>query len=327
MENKWDIHNAKWRPDLQNRSYDTVVIAHGGCTDGCAAAWCFTQIGKIELWHDLTEKEFGVICIYFTSERNFDNDIYMPDISGKHVFIVDYSYDFVTLRKISKSAKSLSLYDHHDTTMKNYDEYIKQLSLDLDLGIYMDAQIDLTMCGAEITWNALFGIHTKPWFMHHVKDRDLWLWSDPNSRHFAEAFFDMGICIDTFDKILNYNEDQREVFYQKGKNLGEFNSRMVEELCKKANLCEFGHSYFVSALECHHMQSECGNILAENIKVDFAMIYRYNLKDKIWNISLRGRKGCPINLADVAKTFGGGGHPLAAGFEYKGDISEILKLQ
>ena len=45
-------------------------------------------------------------------------------------------------------------------------------------------------------------------------------------------------------------------------------------------------------------------------------------KDRI-KVSLRSRNG--INVAKIAKKFGGGGHKYAAGCKIKGDIFEVLK--
>ena len=53
-------------------------------------------------------------------------------------------------------------------------------------------------------------------------------------------------------------------------------------------------------------------------------MYRYKAEWKEWWVSMRGNKDKGIDLVPIAKKYGGGGHPLAAGFTFKGDISGLL---
>ena len=76
------------------------------------------------------------------------------------------------------------------------------------------------------------------------------------------------------------------------------------------------------------MRSEFGNLLAAKLMPDgslpdFGLVWIYNPIFDVWYFSLRGLVNCP-DLSVITGYFNGGGHPKAAGFEYKtnpfGDI-------
>ena len=56
--------------------------------------------------------------------------------------------------------------------------------------------------------------------------------------------------------------------------------------------------------------------------VEVAVFFK-EIDENYWKISMRS-KG-KVNVAEVAKAFGGGGHKMAAGFEVKGNLDEIKK--
>lgn len=192
------------------------------------------------------------------------------------------------------------------------------------------------------------GMH--PWYVVHIRDRDLWLWDKPgyiagkhyneNSKAFGEAFFELRIHNDTLRAFDTYSQEDIQKLYARGRVLMEHNARFVKMVVSKADRVIFD-SYPALVATSSVLQSEIGNALVKTAESPVStlatlsqansefvpvigIIIRYNLVDKCWNISLRGRHGSP-NLAVIAKKYGGGGHPMAAGFDYVGDISEIFK--
>lgn len=206
--------------------------------------------------------------------------------------------------------------------------------------------IDLSLCGAEITWQELSKMSIRhggreiprPWYLTHVRDRDLWLWDRPenipgvhydiNSKAFGEAFYEARINCETLKILDMYSEEDRKKFYSRGRELIEHNSRIVKSFVSKAQKVKLrGH---VALAVCSDiLQSEIGNALVKTAMPEskyvptIGVVYRYNIAGKYWMISLRGIQGSP-NLAEIAKEYGGGGHPLAAGFDYHGDITQVL---
>lgn len=412
------------------REYDTLVITHAGCPDGTACAAIFTRFSKVL-------PILSKMRIYYASERDYFKDKNMPSVEGKNVFIADYSYPCDTLHKIASVAKSLYLWDHHETAMKEIFPSGESNELNTNLWCAQSGEIytetgkisriadtqcsdtqrsdtqcaitacaitaclpsitlipqslqhlmrkvpieivfDMSLCATEIVFkelskimvrkfnivfdadgvtlddpehkftvnNTAWNMLTAPWWIQHIRDRDLWLWDKPNaiegvtyhkqSRSFSAAIFEMQITVENLLLLENYTQSQIDELYARGNVIREFETKMVKTLCTKAEMCKFEghHALFVNTptfqSEVGNMLlMECANTVASSTdlctpKPVIAIIARYSLSDKCWYISLRGRDGSP-NLATIAKKYGGGGHPLAAGFNYHGsDIGEII---
>jgi len=56
--------------------------------------------------------------------------------------------------------------------------------------------------------------------------------------------------------------------------------------------------------------------------VEVALFFK-EIEEGFWKVSMRS-KG-KVNVAEVAKSFGGGGHRMAAGFEFEGNLEELKK--
>lgn len=298
---------------------DTIVIAHGNCPDGACAAWVFSQAGA-------HKRSFGQVQYHFTTERDFHKDGAMPNLTGKDVYIVDYCYPMDVLVNIRKIAKSLTVLDHHKTSREMV---FSNFSMVNDIQINMI--FDLERCGAEIVWDHLYGSETRPWFIKHIRDRDLWLWENPNSRAFSAALASRGHTFETFDALLYENP---QIVYTRGRECEERVNTAVANLCSRARAAKF-EGYDVLVLETVEYRSECGAALAA--KCDFALLYNRvatytenNTVDSSVNgyecwVSLRGTASRGLDLTTFAKKYGGGGHPLACGFTYRGDIEELLQ--
>lgn len=306
--------------------YSRVVIYHGGCYDGSAAAWCF-------------HKKFGSedTAYHPTNVREFEKDTKMPELRDKEVWILDFCYDAETLRRIKAIAKSLCVIDHHKTALPSFAEE--------DV---CDNLIDLTHCASILTYRHLFGVtvddtdiygdvefktaESVPWWMEHIEDRDLWRWTHPRSKDFGAHLHHLALkeshrqpynAFAVLDALETFTDAEKERFYDKGAMILELQDDEIAGICKYARLARF-EEYTVYVTDNPKFRSEVGNILAKKEECDFAFICRYNMQKREWWVSLRGDKEKNIDLTVVAGRFDGGGHPSAAGFKYSGSIHDIL---
>jgi len=293
----------KWQPT----NYDTVVIYHGGCADGSAAAAVFIILNK------------NVERTYFhcAQDRDIAKDKFFPKLNDKIVYIVDYSYSPDVIKQFCSVATKVILYDHHETAMD---------LIDLKLPNFK-CVFDMKKCGAEITWTQLTD-QPVPWWIDHVRDRDLWEWKSPKSHAFSSSYYKMGLSIDSILKIVAMNSQELDNFYKEGQLLYNFEVGLIDRMSRNASWATFdGHK--VLALNSIIYGSECGDLLLKNQYAKMSVLYRYNMQNGVWDVSLRSRKlasGAPeINVGMVAKKYGGGGHPCAAGFSWDGDIKTIIK--
>ncbi|MDE1971299.1 MAG: hypothetical protein KGI50_07035, partial [Patescibacteria group bacterium] len=131
---------------------NTVVIYHGGCYDGFCCAW---------------------IARKFYPNANFVHSYYddkLPDVIGKDVYILDYSFPPDILTQICDVANRVVLCDHHKTfqpTAKIFKHY------------KLIIKFDNMKSGARLTWEHFFGDMASHWLVDYTEDRDLWNWKLP----------------------------------------------------------------------------------------------------------------------------------------------------
>ena len=82
----------------------------------------------------------------------------------------------------------------------------------------------------------------------------------------------------------------------------------------------------VLVVNSSHWMSEIGARLAPDC--DFAVIWYYDHQDKINKVSLRAFHDT-LDVSEIAKQFGGGGHKKAAGFQISGElcVDDIFDLE
>jgi oligoribonuclease NrnB/cAMP/cGMP phosphodiesterase (DHH superfamily) len=127
-----------------------LCIYHGNCLDGFTAAW--------------------VAHKYYKGEVDFHKGIYgdrAPDVSGRDVIIVDFSYKRPVMEWIISKSKSLLVLDHH----KSAEEDLKGLD-----GATENVKVifDMDRSGSGLTWDHFFPQRKRPLFLNYVEDRDLW---------------------------------------------------------------------------------------------------------------------------------------------------------
>jgi oligoribonuclease NrnB/cAMP/cGMP phosphodiesterase (DHH superfamily) len=327
--------NAVFQRINMDSKIRTVVIYHGGCPDGTAAAWALS----LALDNNSTYYHYGK----FGEES--------PDVEGKDVIFVDFTYPLEQTRKLLDAAHMVLILDHHKTAT--------QLEVITDPKLTL--VIDQTRSGAQLAWDWMYSFtntvrrdfvparcgsfslsevsevnkyidlvddqlckEVRPWFIDHIADRDLWNWELPESKDTTRRMFSMGVYdnINNFYSLLDVEEQQ---IAKEGAILNQDDERMYQKLVKRAVLCNLTtldgkHTWKVKALECDHSYtSEVGSRLVKDNSCDFAIIYRYNLPTKEWYISCRASKDNDIDLTQIIPLIdpNGGGHPKAAGMAIK----------
>lgn len=293
---------------MNPKEYD-LVIYHKDCPDGIGAAWCFWCVqGK-----PLDQKKFW---------GGSFNELKIPNVEGKNVVFVDFSYKKEIIEKLLKPIKDgggganhILILDHHKTSIDLAKISHPNFSLVLDI----------TRSGAQIAWDFVNENRPRPWYIDHIGDRDLWKWVIPGSKNTTKAMFTLGYyqSFEKFDSIQSENEN----FYEsRGRDLNKSDEKKYAEICGKSEYKYLntpdGSRYKVRAVECDNSQasvSDIGNILSNekdasgNYVCDFAVIWRYSyMRDECW-LSFRGAENSQLDLSAIAKQFGGGGHAKAAG--------------
>src|SRR6056300_530922 len=261
-----------------------VVIYHANCNDGfgaCYAAW----------------KLLGNRCEYIPCAHGDS----APDVTGKRVAILDFSFSNATTKAMIEQAESLIVIDHHKSAM-------------VELHDISNTIFDMNKSGATLAWEFFHPGKESPKFIQYITDRDLWKWELPYSKEFSAAFDMVPFEFEEFEKFEDDSVFDDAV--KRGSYILAYSKTVVKKVCDKASERRIGGKH-VMVVNSSHWMSEIGAKLSPDC--DFALIWYYDHIDKLIKVSLRSFHE-HVDVSDVSKRFGGGGHKKAAGFTLPGDF-------
>lgn len=278
-----------------------TVIYHAACTDGFVAAHVAREHG----YRDAT----------FVAANYGDP---APDIEGHDVLIVDFSYPREVLIGMNTRAAKLRVFDHHKTA--------KEACEGLPFCVF-----DMNRSGAGITWDEL-AKGKRPWLVDYVEDRDLWRWALPNSReinaylqHVPQNFDILGnieFCGKTraaehgrTAMMVVQDYVARMLPLAETRKWGVFVAQLLLTRNKtdtQVNLMSWAQ-YAVPVINAGPWAtSELLEVLAKD--QPFAAAWLLTPDGHIV-CSLRSEPGKGVDVSEIAKGLGGGGHKHAAGFK------------
>lgn len=254
-------------------------IYHGNCLDGFTGAWIVNKFfdGNVTLYPGVHQVD-------------------PPDVKDKHVIFVDFSYKRPVMEGILRDAASVTIFDHHKSAIENLE------------GLRFTRSVfDTSRSGAMLAWNFYFPDKFPPEFVKYVQDRDLWTRELLYSREVSAAMFAYEYDLEVWDSFARM--DMMELAKQ-GTIL---NKKLVKDIkdiinSNKREMVIGGHRVPVVNIP-YTMVSEACNFM--NVGVPFAAAYSDTSKVRVF--SLRSAED-GIDVSEVAKLYGGGGHFHAAGF-------------
>lgn len=289
-----------------------IIIYHDNCADGFGAAWaCWMK------WRDQPEyvpASYGQIP---------------PDVLGKHVLIVDFSYKRDVLISMAKSAASIIILDHHKTSRDDLADWavddvagdfwaddapLKHVARnDEYIGQPIAALFDMDRSGARMAWDFCHD-GEPPMLIQLIEDRDLWRFTMDDTKPFSLWLRSEPFTFDRFELLsqqLHDGRDGHEIMTE-ARAMQRFFDAKVDEIAsfaKRRALAE--HNPIV--VNCPPMfASEVGHaLLDKHPDAPFsAMWFEANGK-RMWSLRSRDDRQ---DVSEVAAIFGGGGHRNAAGF-------------
>jgi len=269
------------------------VIYHADCTDGFGAAY--------SAWKLLGNRADYHACKHGTPP---------PDVKGKNVVILDFSFDNATTKKMIEDANTLLVIDHHKSAM-------------VELHDISNTKFDMTKSGAMLSWEFFHPGKEPPKFIRYIQDRDLWIWELEYSKEFSAAFDMVPFEFEEFEKF-----EDSSVFddaCKRGSYILAYSKTVVKKVCEKAVKRKYKEKD-VLVVNSSHWMSEIGARLAPDC--DFAVIWYYDHDDRMIKVSLRSFHD-KIDVSEIAKEFGGGGHKKASGFQLSGElcVDDIFDLE
>jgi oligoribonuclease NrnB/cAMP/cGMP phosphodiesterase (DHH superfamily) len=294
-----------------------LIIFHASCPDGWAAAYiCHMKYPEAELMslnHGLLPATLDELVNYVA-----DKDVIMVDYSLRTRFDND---------QLNIAAKSFRILDHHKTAQAV-----------LEGAPY--ATFDMKRSGAGLAWDYLFGknmmlhwyddeikpafIKPRPWWVSYTEDQDLWNWALPDSQLVNAFLMVQPRTVEIWDDLTKRHDVTSATEAGIGvRSYIEYYTRSVVAERQDGILLFEGRNYKVSVLNIPYAGvSEAGNALV-NLGYEIGLAW-FERGDGITQFSLRSLKGGDVDVSAIAKSYGGGGHASAAGFQLS--LSEGRRL-
>jgi len=284
-----------------------LCIYHGNCADGFGAAWVVRKAlaGKVD----------------------FHAGVYQnppPDVSGRDVILVDFSYKRPVLVNMLRSsdiqqANTILILDHHKTAATDLAEIEPpEKGLGYDPGRWrreweswavwpVRAVFDMERSGAMISWDYFFPGQEPPALLRHIQDRDLWLFKLDGTREIQANLFSYPYDFDVWDKLMDMDVQTLRI---EGAAIERKHHKDIGELVgvTKRRMVLGGHNVPVANLP-YTLTSDAGHLMAEG--EPFAACYWDTPDGRVFSLRSTDEG---LDVSEIAKSYGGGGHRNAAGF-------------
>lgn len=236
-----------------------------------------------------------------------------PDVTGKNVLMLDFSYKRPILEQmIERAGPKFLVLDHHVSAQQDLE------GLD---GIRKGVEIlfDINRSGAMMAWNWWRPHDDAPNLVRYVQDRDLWKFELPSSREIAATIFSYDYTFPNWDALAHALSD-RGLFtrvVQEGYAILRKQDKDIRELLEVTTrqMIIGGHAVPVANLP-YTLASDAAHELCKQERWGglpvFAACY-FDRGDGQRVFSLRSNND--FDVSQVAASYGGGGHKKAAGFQ------------
>lgn len=277
-----------------------LCIYHGNCADGFGAAWVFkTQ----------ADREFDFHAGVYQNEP--------PDVTGRDVYLVDFSYKRAVVEAMLPKATRIVLIDHHKTAIDDLAPLIEDKRI--------EALVDLNHSGAMLAWKWFHGndLSGAPQLLRHIEDRDLWRFGLHGTREIQANVFSHPYDFTVWNELMQRPAEEliaegRAIERKHFKDVAELIQVVTRPMKLRAPWldgpapADLGFVVVPMANLPYTLTSDAGHELAKGHP--FAGCYWDTPDGRVF--SLRSQDD-GVDVSEVAKQYGGGGHAHASGFRVK----------
>ncbi|MDB5264773.1 MAG: hypothetical protein JWN64_344 [Parcubacteria group bacterium] len=262
----------------------TVIFYHGNCPDGFGGAY--------SAW-----KKFGDSAEYIPLKRGVPEP---EDFKGATVFFIDFTYPQEIMDRFLAEAGGLIVLDHH--------EGIQDVVESMPEHVY-----DVSRSGATIAWTYFHPDTEVPTLLNHIEDDDLFRFALPDTKPLMAYIGVHPFTFESWDELAAILDDpgRKGIFLEKARAYREYFDLLIAQAVERSKLVSFeGHEVYIGQTQpMKPMVSALGNALARK-QPPFGMILQP--RENGMSVSLRGDGS--IDLTQIAKKYGGNGHPSSAAF-------------
>ena len=271
-----------------------ICVYHKNCLDGIAAAWV--------VWKYFHGEVALVPCGYGDEP---------PDVTDRDIIIVDFSFSLPVMKRLLSACRSMVWIDHHKSALEGLGELLEH-----DTFQRLQTMTGVSSSGCGLAWDFYFPNEPLPNPLTFIQDRDLWKFELPYTKQVTAALFNEDLTVDLINYAVDSFKDARSTYscelLATGRALLQAQGRQVKQLVEtNLRYMQVG-SHVVPVVNApYFLASEVGNYLVTRDNPFFAATYHDTAKGRFFSLRSSDRG---LDVAEVAKLYGGGGHRNAAGF-------------
>lgn len=278
----------------------TLCIYHGNCADGFGAAWA-------------VRKALGAENVEFHA------GVYQsppPDVTDRDVIMVDFSYKRDVVAEMAGKARRVLILDHHKSALEDLaDAFLSADGAGFTYDRYnrhhaggVIVYFDMNRSGAGIAWDFFHPGKPRPALIDHIEDRDLWRFTLEGTREIQANVFSYPYDFDVWDRLM---ESDVSALRSDGAAIERKHFKDIREFIDAAGYRAVLAGHEVPFLNAPYFwSSDAGHIMAKG--ESFAACYWDTPGGRVF--SLRSADD-GMDVSEIAKQFGGGGHKHASGFK------------
>ena len=270
-----------------------ILVIYHDDMDGFTGAWA--------AWKKLKNKAEYMELGYDT--KNYD---FLFQLEDKEIYMIDYCLKTQEMLRLAEKNKVI-LIDHHLSSKETAD-------------LLPESVFDDKRSGASLSWEYFHGKKKMPLLVLYVEGYDIWKFKLSNARELTTVLNLYSFNFKVWDKLAKMFQDKNKIkeLIKKGGAIVDYQKSLIGELSNKGQEVVFEGCDAV-AVNSPVLSSEIGNhIYTQTGKIGIVWSYKGKNAPKI-HVSLRGDG--KINLSELAKKYGGGGHKASAGFAVEGKIN------
>jgi oligoribonuclease NrnB/cAMP/cGMP phosphodiesterase (DHH superfamily) len=287
-----------------------LVIYHGADLDGILSGYLMQQF----LEEDGISGSIPMIAANYGDPIPKEFQEPLPDV----VAVVDFSYSMDILRELSDRTQVIWI-DHHKSIIETFEKAETEHPFSENL----DVLLQTNLSAVELTWDYCsqlsVGRSTQfhpatPLVVCAVGAWDIKRYENVTEETTEEMqFYLRSLKLKAYDErwqgLLDDTKDW-DVPLMIGRALADWEKNGQKLKAKHCHRISWEGQYWVVQLGTAIPME----VMWENNPGDYIGLLGVNFIAPNWVVNLRRRPGSTIDLSDIAKKHGGGGHPGAAGF-------------